>query len=55
VGYLLKERVAYVRAFVDAVRRVAAGGNALDAEVISLMLGRPAPGDALFPLTPREQ
>jgi len=54
VGYLLKERVADVPAFVDAVRRVAAGGNALDAEVISLTLGRPAPGDALFPLTPRE-
>lgn len=55
VGYLLKERVADVSAFVDAVRRVAGGGNALDPEVISMMLGHPAPGDAVFPLTPREQ
>ena len=55
VGYLLKERVAEVPAFVEAVRRVAAGGSALDAEVISLMLGRPGRDDALFPLTPRER
>jgi DNA-binding NarL/FixJ family response regulator len=54
VGYLLKERVGDVPAFVDAVRRVAAGGSALDPEVVSLMLGRPKPGDALFPLSPRE-
>jgi DNA-binding NarL/FixJ family response regulator len=55
VGYLLKERVGDVPAFVDAVRRVAAGGSALDPEVVSLMLGRPKPGDALFPLSPRER
>ena len=55
VGYLLKERVGDVPAFVDAVRRVAAGGSALDPEVISLMLGRGASADALQPLTPRER
>jgi DNA-binding NarL/FixJ family response regulator len=55
VGYLLKERVGDVPAFVDAVRRVAAGGSALDPEVISLMLGRRASADALQPLTPRER
>jgi len=55
VGYLLKERVGDVPAFVDAIRRVAAGGSALDPEVISLMLGRRASADALQPLTPRER
>lgn len=55
VGYLLKERVGDVASFVDAITRVAAGGSALDPEVIALMLGRPAPGDALYPLTPRER
>jgi DNA-binding NarL/FixJ family response regulator len=55
VGYLLKERVGDVPAFVDAVRRVAAGGSALDPEVISLMLGRRASADALQPLTQRER
>lgn len=55
VGYLLKERVGDVPAFIDAVQRVAGGGSALDPEVIARMLGRPAPGDALFPLTPRER
>lgn len=55
VGYLLKERVGDVSAFVEAVSRVAAGGSALDPEVVGRMLGRPAPGDALYPLTPRER
>lgn len=54
VGYLLKERVGYVKAFVDAVVRVGAGGSALDAEVVGRMLGRAAPGDPLHSLTPRE-
>src|SRR6266545_7353274 len=40
VGYLLKERVGDVEAFVDAVARVAAGGSALDPEVVARMLGR---------------
>lgn len=54
VGYLLKERVGDVASFVDAIQRVAAGGSALDAEVVGRMLGRRAPGDRLYPLTPRE-
>ena len=40
VGYLLKERVGDVETFVDAVTRVAAGGTALDAEIVARMLGR---------------
>ena len=40
IGYLLKERVGDVPAFVDAVTRVAAGGSALDPEVVGRMLGR---------------
>src|SRR3712207_2279000 len=40
VGYLLKDRVGDVETFVDAVRRVAAGGSALDPRVVSAMLGR---------------
>jgi DNA-binding NarL/FixJ family response regulator len=59
VGYLLKERVGEVRAFIDAVERVAAGGTALDREVVAeLMRARTASGDgdgALASLTPRER
>jgi DNA-binding NarL/FixJ family response regulator len=55
VGYLLKERVGDVSAFVDAIQRVAAGGSALDAEVVGRMLGRRRPGDPLDTLTPRER
>ena len=40
VGYLLKDRVADVEVFLDAVKRVAAGGSALDPEVVSQLLGR---------------
>ncbi|MFC4001843.1 response regulator [Prauserella oleivorans] len=49
VGYLLKERVADVTDFLDAVRRVAAGGTAIDPEVISQLMarGRKNPLDAL--------
>jgi DNA-binding NarL/FixJ family response regulator len=51
-GYLLKDRVLDVGEFVDALTRVAAGGSALDAEVVARLLagGR----DALSALTPRE-
>jgi DNA-binding NarL/FixJ family response regulator len=52
VGYLLKERVGDVEAFVDAVARVAGGGSALDPEVVGRMLGRrraPGPMDRLSP------
>ena len=58
VGYLLKERVGEVRAFVDACERVAAGGTALDREVVAELMGtrtRSAGGDALEELTPRER
>jgi DNA-binding NarL/FixJ family response regulator len=54
VGYLLKERVGDVAAFVDAVTRVAAGGSALDPEVVARMLGRHTRGDPLRVLTDRE-
>ncbi|MCO5994609.1 response regulator transcription factor [Actinoallomurus rhizosphaericola] len=53
VGYLLKERVADLDDFVDALRRVAAGGTALDPEVVAQLLGSRHRGvDAL---TPRER
>lgn len=54
VGYLLKERVGDVAAFIDAVSRVAAGGSALDPEVVARMLGRHTRGDPLQILTVRE-
>ncbi len=54
VGYLLKERVGDVAAFVDAVTRVAAGGSALDPEVVVRMLGRRTQQGPLRLLTPRE-
>ncbi len=54
VGYLLKERIGDVGTFTDAVRRVAAGGSALDPEVVGRMLGRRSPGGVLEALTPRE-
>ena len=53
VGYLLKDRVGNVAEFVSALERVAAGGTALDPEVISQLLRRPDPG--LASLTPRER
>jgi DNA-binding NarL/FixJ family response regulator len=55
VGYLLKERVGDVDAFVDAVGRVASGGSALDPEVVSRMLGRRGSESPLAQLTPRER
>jgi DNA-binding NarL/FixJ family response regulator len=54
VGYLLKDRVADVERFIDAIRRVAAGGSALDPEVVSQMLGRRRAAGPLNELTPRE-
>jgi DNA-binding NarL/FixJ family response regulator len=53
VGYLLKDRVGNVDEFVDAVRRVAAGGTAMDAEVIGQLVGRRAA--PLASVTPRER
>ena len=55
IGYLLKDRVAEVREFVDAVARVAAGGTALDPEVVAQLLGRSRKQDVLAELTPRER
>jgi DNA-binding NarL/FixJ family response regulator len=55
IGYLLKDRVADVEALTDAVKRVAAGGSALDPEVVSGMLGRRRKDDPLDALTPRER
>jgi DNA-binding NarL/FixJ family response regulator len=55
VGYLLKDRVAEVDRFIDSVRRVAAGGSALDPEVVSQLLGRRRREDPLAELTPRER
>jgi DNA-binding NarL/FixJ family response regulator len=54
-GYLLKDRVADIKAFTDAVRRVAAGGSALDPEVVGLLLGRRRREDPLAALSPRER
>jgi DNA-binding NarL/FixJ family response regulator len=54
VGYLLKERVGDVDAFTDAVERVAAGGSALDPEVVGRMLGRRREDGPLERLSPRE-
>jgi DNA-binding NarL/FixJ family response regulator len=53
VGYLLKDRVADVTEFLDALHRVAAGGTALDPEVVSQLLVRH--GDPLERLTQRER
>jgi DNA-binding NarL/FixJ family response regulator len=55
VGYLLKERVGDVATLVDAITRVAAGGTALDPEVVARMLGRHTRHDPLRLLTPRER
>ena len=55
VGYLLKDRVADVTDFADAVRRVAEGGSALDPTVVSRLVGRRRGEDPLDALTPRER
>ena len=55
VGYLLKERVGDLEVFIDAVKRVAAGGAALDPEVVARMLGRRREDSPLDRLSPRER
>jgi DNA-binding NarL/FixJ family response regulator len=55
VGYLLKERVGDVEAFVEAVARVAAGGSALDPVVVGRMLGRRPSADPVSQLSARER
>jgi DNA-binding NarL/FixJ family response regulator len=54
VGYLLKDRVADPAEFVDAVRRVAAGGTVLDPDAVAQLLGRQSGEGRLDLLTPRE-
>ncbi len=55
LGYLLKDRVADVTEFVGAVRRVGAGGTALDPEAVAQLLARSSRQDPLDRLTPRER
>jgi DNA-binding NarL/FixJ family response regulator len=55
VGYLLKDRISDVDDFIAAVRRVAAGGSALDPIIVSTLLARERPDDPITQLTPRER
>jgi DNA-binding NarL/FixJ family response regulator len=55
VGYLLKDRVADIDGFVDAVRRVAEGGSVIDPEIVAHLVGRRRRRDPLAALTPRER
>jgi DNA-binding NarL/FixJ family response regulator len=55
VGYLLKQRVGDLKLFADSVRRVAAGGTALDPQVVQRMVGRRRAESPLDDLTPRER
>ena len=55
VGYLLKDRVADVSDFIEAIGRVARGGTVLDPEVVSQMLGASRRADSLAALTVRER
>ncbi|MEV4541980.1 response regulator transcription factor [Micromonospora echinaurantiaca] len=55
VGYLLKDRVSNVDQFIDAVRRVAAGGMVMDPDVVSQLLARNTGGRRLAELTARER
>jgi DNA-binding NarL/FixJ family response regulator len=54
-GYLLKDRITDVDEFVAAVRRVAAGGSALDPLIVSTLISRRRPDDPIASLTPRER
>jgi len=55
VGYLLKDSVTETRDFLESVDRVAAGGTAIDPEVVSQLLARARRGDPLDDLSPRER
>jgi DNA-binding NarL/FixJ family response regulator len=55
VGYLLKDRIANIGQFIDAVHQVAAGGTAMDPEVISQLLSRRSADAPVAALTPRER
>jgi len=54
-GYLLKDRVLAIGDFIQSVERVAAGGTAIDPDVVSQLLGRRREDDPLDELTPRER
>ena len=54
-GYLLKDRISDASEFVDAVRRVAGGGSAIDPIIVSTLLGRRREDDPIDDLTPRER
>ncbi len=55
VGYLLKDRVTQFDGFLDALRRVADGGSAIDPEVVTRLVHRPRNGGPLARLTERER
>ncbi|MEU4424315.1 response regulator transcription factor [Actinoplanes sp. NPDC024001] len=55
IGYLLKDRIVRTDDFVDALRRVAAGGTALDPEVVRQLLAAPAVDRGVASLSPRER
>ncbi|WP_406062875.1 response regulator transcription factor [Streptomyces sp. NBC_01077] len=55
IGYLLKDRVAQVEEFLDALERIHAGGAAIDPEVVRQLVIRTTHGDPLARLTPRER
>ena len=55
IGYLLKDRVADIAEFLEALRRVADGGTVLDPEVVAQLLVSRRTNDPLEPLTPRER
>jgi DNA-binding NarL/FixJ family response regulator len=55
IGYLLKDRVADVSQFVEALERVASGGTALDPEVVTQLMGASRRRDSIFVLTARER
>jgi DNA-binding NarL/FixJ family response regulator len=55
IGYMLKDRVADLEDFADAIRRVAAGGSALDPTIVSQLLGKRRAEGPLDELSPRER
>jgi DNA-binding NarL/FixJ family response regulator len=55
IGYLLKDRVADLEDFIEAVRRVARGGSVIDPAVVAKLVGRPSQPDRLGDLTARER
>jgi DNA-binding NarL/FixJ family response regulator len=54
IGYLLKDRVGDIADFIEAVTTIAAGGTAIDPEIVHILLDRPRQGDLMTSLTARE-